>query len=321
MKKCTPVNKNASLEVKKVLEYLSSVSGKGLITGQHTQTMIQKELKYIENVTGKLPALCGFEMLAYSPNINYEDASEECLIEVEENKNTLEKAFEWAKKYHGLVTLTWHWFSPIGGKDKSFYAKNTDFDASKAIIAGTEENIALIADMDKIAVYLKEFEKQNIPIIWRPFHESDGTWFWWGAKGCEPARELYAIMYDRYTNFHKLNNLIWVWNSRIKDGYVGDQIADIISIDLYPEAHEYKDFSEEYDTLMNLTNEDKITALAEVGVVPDIEKLSENNIPWSWFMIWSNEFCDTEQFTTKEILKKTYLSDYAITLEKLPKLF
>lgn len=316
-----PININASNEVKKVLEYLSSVSGKGLITGQHTQTMMQKELKYIEKITGKLPAICGFELLAYSPNINYDESGEECLVEVEENKDTLEKAFEWATKYHGLVTFTWHWFSPIGGKDKSFYAKNTDFDARKAVIAGTEENRAFISDMDKIAVYLKQFEDKHIPIIWRPFHESDGDWFWWGSKGCEPAKELYRIMYDRYTNYHGLNNLIWVWNSRIKEGYVGDEFADIVSIDLYPKAYEYKDFAEEYNILMNLTNENKIAALAEVGVVPDIEKLIENNIPWSWFMIWSNEFCDTEEWTTSEMLKKTYLSDYAITLDKLPRLF
>src|SRR4051812_15307856 len=90
-----PCNPNASEEVKNVLRYLSELSGKGIITGQHTQTTVQKELKYIEEVTGKLPALCGFELLAYSPNINYGDASEACLIEVKENKNTLDNAWDW----------------------------------------------------------------------------------------------------------------------------------------------------------------------------------------------------------------------------------
>lgn len=61
-----PCNDKASNEVKAVLRYLSELSGKGMITGQHTQTTVQKELRYIEEVTGKLPALCGFELLAYS---------------------------------------------------------------------------------------------------------------------------------------------------------------------------------------------------------------------------------------------------------------
>ena len=67
-----PVNPNATREVKEVLDYFESIRGKGIITGMHTQTREQEELKFIEAQTGKLPALCGFELLAYSPNVNWE---------------------------------------------------------------------------------------------------------------------------------------------------------------------------------------------------------------------------------------------------------
>jgi len=93
-----PCNPNAQPEVKEVLEYLSQIEGKGILTGQHTQTMEQPEIWRIEKLTGKLPAICGFELLSYSPNIRREAADEECLKEVDENTGTLEKAWKWAER-------------------------------------------------------------------------------------------------------------------------------------------------------------------------------------------------------------------------------
>jgi mannan endo-1,4-beta-mannosidase len=68
-----PQNKNAQQCVKNVMRYLSDITYEKIITGQHTQSMAQEELEYIHTVTGKLPALVGFELLSYSPNINYHD--------------------------------------------------------------------------------------------------------------------------------------------------------------------------------------------------------------------------------------------------------
>ena len=135
-----PVNPNAQDCVRNVLKYLSDITYKQIVTGQHTQTMVQEEPEYIEKVTGKQPALLGFELLSYSPNINYFDTDEECMIEVQQNYGTLKKAWEWAEK-KGLITFTWHWFSPLGGRSKSFFTENTDYDAEKAVSEGTLENI------------------------------------------------------------------------------------------------------------------------------------------------------------------------------------
>ena len=117
------VNPNATQAAKQLLNELSEIAGKSIVTGQHTQTIPMEEIDYIKEVTGKEPKLRGFELLAYSPNINYEDVGEECLTEVYENRGTVDTAIEWARKTGGIVTLSFHWFSPIGGRDKSFYAK------------------------------------------------------------------------------------------------------------------------------------------------------------------------------------------------------
>lgn len=315
-----PCNKNASQEVRNVLSFLYNLHGRGIICGQHTQTVEQEELSYIKEVTTKLPALCGFELLAYSPNVPYSPEEEACKIEIESNKNTLQKVWDWAA-FGGLITLTWHWFSPLGGHDKSFFSCNTDFDAERAIIDGTPENKALISDMDYMAGILKEFCDKKIPILWRPFHECDGTWFWWGAKGVKVAKRLYEIMFCRYTNIHKLDNLIWVWNSADVENYVGDDKCDIISLDAYLPERTYGDYEEEYQKLLKLTKADKIEALAEIGPILSLEKVIEKNLPWTYFMMWSNDFAKTDRFTEKSEMYKLYNSDYAITLDKLPKLY
>lgn len=75
----------------------------------------------------------------------------------------------------------------------------------------------LIKDIDTIAVQLKKLQDNGVPVLFRPLHEAEGKWFWWGAQGPEPAKKLYKIVFDRLTRVHKLQNLVWVWNSVAKD--------------------------------------------------------------------------------------------------------
>lgn len=315
-----PQNKKAQQCVKNVMKYLSDITYEKVITGQHTQSMAQEELHYIEEVTGKQPALLGFELLSYSPNINYHDTDDECMKEVADNIGTLKRAWEWAGK-KGLITFTWHWFSPLGGKSKSFFTVNTDFDAERAVIEGTSENIALLADMDVMAGILRPFCDKQIPILWRPFHEGEGTWFWWSAKGAEPLKKLWRLMYDRFTNVHKLNNLIWVWNSPAPEGYPGDDVVDIISRDMYPPAHEHTGRSEQYNELIKITSEPKIVLIGETGTIPSAKAIHDERVGWASYMTWSHEFCIGEDYTSKDELIKMYNSPYAVTKEDLPELY
>lgn len=273
-----------------------------------------EEITYIREVTGKEPKLRGFELLAYSPNINEEDAGEACLTEVYENRYTLKTAMKWAEESDGIVTFSFHWFSPLGGRDKSFYTEHTDFDPQKVLIEGTPEREAFYHDMKVIAGYLRQFQEASIPILWRPFHESDGTWFWWGSKGPEVARELYLLMYDYYVNVCHLDNLLWVWNCRLPEGYPGDEYVDIVSVDIYLPEYKPTDYATEYEELIHATAKDKVVALAEVGYMPDVDMLAESRIPWAYYMTWSKEFCIGEQYNSKENLRRMYDSAYAIVL-------
>ncbi len=315
-----PVDPNAQPCVRNVLKYLSDISGDRIITGQHTQTMAMEELGCIRRVTGKEPALLGFELLSYSPNINYADTDDECMTEVTENYGTLKRAWEWAEK-KGLITFTWHWFSPLSGHSKSFFTENTDFDASQAVIAGTPENKALISDLDCMAGILRPFCDKGIPILWRPFHECEGGWFWWGAKGGEVVKKLWRLMFQRFTEVHGLNNLVWVWNSTLRECYPGDDVVDVISRDMYPEKHTHTACENEYNELVKITEQPKVVLIGETGTLPDADELHEKGIGWSSFMTWSKVFCLTEVFNSFDYLKKLYDSPYAVTKDELPELY
>ncbi len=315
----TTADAKATQEAKELLEYLKNTAGQQIITGQHTQTIPCEEIAYIRQTTGKEPKLRGFELLGYSPNINYADASPECLTEIEENKGTAEMALKWAIEQRkngngGILTFTFHWFSPLGGRDKSFYTEHTDFDAAKILQEGTPERAAFYHDMDAIAGILQQFQQEHIPILWRPFHESYGTWFWWGAKGAKVARDLYRLMFDYYTGEKNLHNLLWVWNCDIEEAYPGDEYVDVVSMDVYLPEYQSTDYADAYEKLVEATSRDKVAALAEVGYLPDVELLQKSRIPWAYYMTWSKEFCIGEKYNSVENLKKMYDSEYAVTL-------
>ena len=76
--------------------------------------------------------------------------------------------------------------------------------------------------------------------MWRPLHEAEGGWFWWGAEGAEPCKELYRLLYKKLTEEYKLDNLIWEWTGSTSpvaaDWYPGDDVVDIIGYDKYNAA-------------------------------------------------------------------------------------
>ena len=310
-----PCDKKATKEVRELLEYFNRIEGRQIITGQHTQTKKMEEVARIEEVTGKKPALCGFELLAYSPNIKRETGDTDCLTEIDAATGTMEEALAWGES-GGLVTLTWHWFSPIGGWDKSFYSKNTDFDAEKVLSEGTEERKAFFNDMSIMAEILREFQNRNIPVLWRPFHEAEGDCFWWSKKGADVVKGLWTLMFNFYTNEKNLHNLVWVWNCPKKEYYVGDEYCDILTRDLYPKPHNHTSLKKEYDELKEITKTKGI-ALAETGVIPDPDASIKENAPWLWYMTWSRDFTLTENHNSYEFLKNLYNNDSVVTFDRI----
>ena len=187
---------------------------------------------------------------------------------------------------HDLLSLVF----PLGGRDKSFYARNTDFDPAKVLEEGTAERTAFYRDLEAISIVLKAFADHHVPVLWRPFHEAEGDWFWWGRKGDATARELYKMMFDFFVHEKGLHNLLWVWNSPTREGYPGDAYVDVISMDIYVEPHTVTDYAAGYARMREQTRCRKVAALAECGVLPDVDMLRTSHVPWAYYMTWSKEF-------------------------------
>lgn len=168
------------------------------------------------------------------------------------------------------------------------------------------------------AWFLKQLRYAEVPVLWRPYHEMNGDWFWWGKKpGTDGYKKLWRMLYDRLVNFHGLNNLIWVYNcNEVKANvdpyatyYPGDDVVDILATDVYSEGFN----QENYDQLLALAK-NKPIALGEVGALPTLEKI-KSQPRWAWFMAWGEIGSFGGDF--KAVLD-LYNSPEAITHEELP---
>jgi hypothetical protein len=304
------VNESASAEARSLMRYLTDTYGQHILSGQQDAASIA----WVEQNIGKAPAVGGFDLMDYSPS----------RVERGTSSREVENMIAWDAR-GGMVTLCWHWNAPSGlidtpGKEwwRGFYTDATTFDVAAALVDKTStEYQLLIRDIDAIAVQLQRLEDAGIPVLWRPLHEAEGGWFWWGAKGPEPVKELWRILYDRLTNVHHIDNLIWVWNSKSPDWYPGDDVVDVVSIDSYPPQGDHSALSGAYDELVELGSDRKLVALGEVGGIPDPDLLQAYQARWSWFVTWSGSFIQDGVANPRDLLTKIYNHQYVLTLDEL----
>jgi mannan endo-1,4-beta-mannosidase len=138
--------------------------------------------------------------------------------------------------------------------------------------------------------YLRQLKDAGVPVLFRPFHEMNETWNWWGGRsGANGGAKIYQQMRD-YFDSQGLTNLIWVWNVQDNPAggwagyYPGANYVDVVSLDVW-----YKGFpsSGDYQQLQSIAGSKPI-AIAEMGKVPDASLL-QSQTRWSYFMIWSEQ--------------------------------
>lgn len=289
-------NPDASDITLEVYNYLCESFGTNMLSCQQESTWRGSpdfEMNYIQETTGKLPAMRGLDYM----NADFEGVNQ--------------RVSEWWEK-GGISVIRWH--TGVNGLGYNESLNDTpDFD--KILTEGTEEYNNMIANWDRAAEALVELRDANIPVIWVPFHEFDGQWFWWGKGGAENFVKLWQMMYDRYTNKFGLNNLIWVlgYSSSVKAGwYVGDDYCDVIGADTYDNSTNLV----AWNRLVKLSDEYKPIAFHECGNVPSVADFQDKGCIWSWFMIWHTDHILGNDKTN---LSEVYNSDLVITLDELPK--
>lgn len=293
-------NENAIENAKTVYAYLKEAYGKVCLTGQMESTWMgtpDYELNYIESITGKLPAIRGLDFM-------HNDFA-----------GVVRRAQEWWEK-GGIPTICWHTGADFAsGYDES---KDHNINWEEAFVPGSETYNKLLAGMDRAVPYLQQLEDAGIPILWRPFHELDGGWFWWSKGGADNFVKLWQLMYSRYTDYWGLDNLIWVFGYSGNGGnmaawYPGDSYVDILGADSYnPGANVH--LFEECDAL---APKGMPLVFHECGTIPTQAQMSEG-APWTFFMVWHTDYITKEESNSKVSLEEIYNSEYFITLDELP---
>ncbi len=348
---CDP---DATPETKSLMKYLKSVYGKHVIAGQQEiyggghQGNYEWENEYIENLTGKVPAIRGLDFMNYNPLYGWDDGS-------------TERAIAWVKERGGIITASWHINVPIDFENyeigdeldwqkctyKNYQASNGTFNTENVLKEGTKEREYFELAMEDLAEQLTKLQDANVPIIFRPLHEAqgndglygDGTaWFWWGDRGAEVYKGLWKLLYTTLTEKYDLHNIIWEFNSydyeSSPDWYPGDDMVDIVAYDKYNVENNRGDgkssgpnliaISGKFDSLYNLTDGGKMVSMAENDTIPATDNMIVEDAYWLYVCPWYDGGEDGgtaflgDAYQDKDEFTKFYQSDLCITLDELP---
>jgi Glycosyl hydrolase family 26 len=298
-----PVNPNATKEARQLLAYFYEIYGKKILAGQQECGYCSnpaQENQYLLSNTGKYPAILGQDM-------------------GDRNSGAIDRAIAWWKA-GGISMFSWHIGYPTqaDGYDGSKY-KVGAADIEKVLASGSTENKAFTKRLDEVAVKLKQLQDANVPIIWRPFHEAAGNWFWWSMGGGAEFVKLWKFEFDYYTKTKGLNNLVWMLpycGSPLASFNPGKQWIDLAGADTYAPNHNTQ--KQLYDTTARIMGTQIPIALHENGPIPDPAQLQSAGAKWLMFNTWNTTWLTDESNNSKSFLKTVYTSDYVITRDELP---
>ena len=214
----------------------------------------------------------------------------------------------------GITTFSWHPRNPLTGGD-AWDVSSDQVVAS--ILPGGEKHDYFMTWLAKAADFLgsiKTADGEAVPVIWRPWHEHTGSWFWWGQKLCttEQYKALWQMTYDYMVNERGLDNLVWSYSpgagelSSIEvygERYPGDEIIDMVGFDCYFYSTR-EDYIAKMTNALDITKafadeHGKLMAITETGYegVKDPKWWTEvlyqamKDYPVSYVLLWRNA-CD-----------------------------
>ncbi|MCF2945139.1 glycosyl hydrolase [Paenibacillus tarimensis] len=336
----------ATPETQALMNYLTDVYGNHIISGQQeiygggNDGNHELEFEWIYNLTGKYPAIRGFDLMNYNPLYGWEDG-------------TTERMIDWVNNRGGIATASWHINVPrdfnayelgefVDWKEATYKPTETNFNTANAVVPGTKEHQYVMMTIEDLAEQLLILQENGVPVIFRPYHEAEGNgglngegaWFWWASAGADVYKKLWDQLYTELTETYGLHNLIWTYNSYVYSTspawYPGDDQVDIVGYDKYNTIYNRHDglsgvpnedaISSIFYQLVDLTDGAKMVAMTENDTVPSLQNLLEEKAGWLYFCPWYGEHLMSPAFNYPETLTTLYQSDYVITLDELPDL-
>jgi len=289
-----PVNPDASPEARVVLNYLHSMNGKKTLSGQMWVPWSGDEIQTVFKITGKLPAIRGQDY-----------------IHERDNDREDELAIEWWRE-GGIPTIMWHWGAPTKGE--GYNQSKMIIDIDRCFEDGSDEQAVMWNDLDRIADHLTVLRDAHVPVLWRPMHEFDGGWFWYGKEGGEKFARLWRLMFKYFTEERKLDNLIWVLCHSVApraDWNPGREYYDLAGADSYGIGTQ----GELYKKVKMIHGDALPIPYHECGRIPDPDECFAEGTTWSWWMLWHTQYLAQHD---RDALKKAYRHERIITRDELP---
>lgn len=279
----TVVDKDATTEAKALFAYLQNVEKNDQVLFAHQNDVHKRVgttegvLSDSEDVTGSISAIVGIDSLALTgAELGLTNVEEAVAESVEISKTAAEKG--------GIITLSTHMPNMSDAKivkseEGAKYAydfsacdfsesKNLANNCSKEVLPGGEYNEQFTTYLDIIADYALALQEENIPLMFRPYHENTGGWFWWGAAttDVETYKALWKYTVDYLTNERGVHNILYIYSpngpltskEEYEVRYPGDDYVDIVGFDYY---NDYNSYPAEYDDSFMTSLEETCTAV------------------------------------------------------------
>ena len=249
-------------QAQQLMERLDTLRQKGIMYGHQDDPMYgltweyDKDSSDVKNVCGDYPAIMGFDLGGIEMGDQKNLDSVPFTRMTEEIKNHYQRG--------GIVTLSWHPRNPLttiegGGNAGQKFPEGTAWDTTdstvvKQILGEGEVHDRFQTWMQRVSDFLttlKTDDGEKIPVIFRPWHENSGSWFWWGEKLCtvEEYQALWNLLQDKLIA-DGYDNLVWSYSPGCQDNltaerllvrYPGDDRVQMIGLDGYQWVPEEKD--------------------------------------------------------------------------------
>ena len=280
-----PTDKNATRETIALYNNLKRLLHEGIMFGHQDDLAYGYGWQYlpgksdVKEVTGDYPAVYGFEL----GHLEIDRPTNLDSVPFDKMKNFIRQVYERG----GVVTLSWHLNNPLNGKSAWDAASGT----VASILPGGEKHELYKSWLDKVVAFLNDLKGKRgeyVPVVFRPFHELNGSWFWWGKNHCTPEelKALWRFTVGYLRDTKNVHHLLYAFNTdkfgskeEYLERYPGDQWTDIVGFDIYqrekgPSGNEQ--FIKNIDAMLTMlesiaAEKDKLPALTEFGFneVPD----------------------------------------------------
>ena len=289
----TPADPKATQQAKNLLCYLYSLSGNHILSGQQETNGSENEINFVHNSTGKYPAIRGMDMC--------------------DRPGSITRAAAWWNA-GGIPLFRWH----TGAPATSYCNYGGTASINSTLTPGTAQYTSYLGELDAAAAALLQLQAQNVPVLWAPYHEAGGTWFWWSKEGGAQYQRLYKFQFDYFTKTKGVHNLVWLMpydGSPSSAFYPGKAYVDVGGADTYVSDH---------GPLTSLFNSTKAIvgttipiALHENGGIPDPAQLQSSGTRWVLFNTWNSNWILSQD---PAFLRTTYTSSYVVTRDEVPNL-